>query len=170
MLSKEHIQVIFLETICDKPELIEANIRDVKVNSPDYYGVQPEEAVTDFLRRISWYQSSYTTLSDPHSSYVKLMNVGEHIIVNRIKGYLQTRIIFFLANMHIFNRKIYLARHGESTLTNEYRSDPVLTDNGKSYTQQLKIFIQEQEEKANNGRRLQVCGIALIKVVRNDNV
>ena len=35
-LRREGIQVLFVETICDRPEIINVNIRDIKLTSPDY--------------------------------------------------------------------------------------------------------------------------------------
>ena len=32
--------------------IVESNVREVKVHSPDYKGVEADEAITDFLERI----------------------------------------------------------------------------------------------------------------------
>ena len=42
--------------------------------------------------------------------YIRILNVGEKIMVNDIKGYLQSRIVFFLMNIHNRYRTIYFAR------------------------------------------------------------
>ncbi len=55
-------QVFFIESICDDPKIIEANIKTVKLTSPDYVGTDPEDAVKDFLQRIKNYESAYQTL------------------------------------------------------------------------------------------------------------
>lgn len=38
------------------------------------------------------------------------MNVGEQLIVNNVKGYLQSRIVYYLMHLHIQPRIIYFAR------------------------------------------------------------
>ncbi len=40
-ITKEGIELIFVESRCDDEELIMANIRDVKTTSPDYVGQDP---------------------------------------------------------------------------------------------------------------------------------
>jgi hypothetical protein len=41
-------KVYFIEVICDIPQLIEQNIRDVQSTSPDYEGWNPDDIVKDF--------------------------------------------------------------------------------------------------------------------------
>lgn len=36
---------------------------------------------------------------NPSFPYVKVIDIGERIIVNNIQGYLQSRIVFFLMNV-----------------------------------------------------------------------
>lgn len=44
----EKFNLIFLESICSDEDVIENNIRQAKLNNPDYEGVDPEEAIKDF--------------------------------------------------------------------------------------------------------------------------
>ncbi len=50
--AAEGLEVVFVESICDDPAIIEGNIRATKARSPDYEGVPEEEAVRDFRMRI----------------------------------------------------------------------------------------------------------------------
>jgi 6-phosphofructo-2-kinase/fructose-2,6-biphosphatase 4 len=109
-LVAERIQVLFVEAICDRDDIIQANIRQVKLSSPDYEGMDPDLAVADFLKRIEGYRPLYQPVSDPSYSYIKNINVGERIIVNKVNGYLPTRIVYYLMNLHIMPRRIYLCR------------------------------------------------------------
>jgi 6-phosphofructo-2-kinase/fructose-2,6-biphosphatase 2 len=43
-------KLFFVESLCDDPKIIESNIRQVKINSPDYIGMNKEAAVEDFLQ------------------------------------------------------------------------------------------------------------------------
>lgn len=47
--------------------------------------------------------------------------MGRKIIANRITGYLPGRIVFFLMNLHITPRPIWLTRHGESEFNAQER-------------------------------------------------
>ncbi|CAF4877815.1 unnamed protein product, partial [Rotaria magnacalcarata] len=55
-------RVFFVESICDSSEIVNLNIREVKLKSPDYKDVPQEEAVADFLSRIQQYEKRYETI------------------------------------------------------------------------------------------------------------
>lgn len=105
------IHLIFLESLCDDPAVIAANVA-LKVSSgdPDYKDTSPEDAKRDFLRRISEYEKVYETITEPHLSYLQIVNVGSQVTVSRIHGYLQSRIAFYLMNLHLKPRSIYMSR------------------------------------------------------------
>ncbi len=49
-------------------------------------------------------------------SYIKIFDVGSRYLVNCIQGHIQSRIVYYLMNIHVTPRSIYLSRHGESEL------------------------------------------------------
>ncbi|KAJ1551262.1 Fructose-2,6-bisphosphatase, partial [Cladochytrium tenue] len=147
------IPVMFVEMICEKQDVVMANIREVKVSSPDYVGVDPEAAVQDFINRIKHYEEHYQTLStderlspDPPISFVKIIDVGERVIVHHVKGHIQARIVYFLMNLNITPRCIYFSRHGESqfNVAGRIGGDSDLSDRGLSYARRLPALIAEQ--------------------------
>jgi len=110
--QQEGIETLFVESKCDDQAIIWANIVDVKTTSPDYAGQDPEEAATDFMNRIQNYEKVYQTIDEDESdlTYVKLINVGSQTIINRIQDYLQSRVVYFLMNLHIRPRSIWMSR------------------------------------------------------------
>lgn len=108
------VEVLFVESKCDDEELIMANIRDVKATSPDYRGQDPEAAALDFRNRIRNYEKVYRTLDvdgdEDEYTYLKMMDVGKQVIINRIQDYLQSRIVYYLMNLHIRPRSVWLSR------------------------------------------------------------
>ncbi|XP_042338575.1 6-phosphofructo-2-kinase/fructose-2,6-bisphosphatase-like, partial [Plectropomus leopardus] len=93
--------------------------QEVKLSSPDYVGCDKEEAVADFLKRIECYKLTYVPLDDNKDrnlSYIKIFNVGSRYLVNRVQDHIQSRIVYYLMNIHVTPRSIYLCRHGESEL------------------------------------------------------
>lgn len=109
-LTENNIQVFFIESICEDESVVAANITEVKLNSPDYNGIPADEAVADFQARINQYKNQYQTIIEQDYSYIKLINVGSQVIVNLVKGYLESRIVYYLMNLHIRSRKIYMSR------------------------------------------------------------
>lgn len=70
-------------------------------------------------------------------SYIKIMDVGQRYMVNRVLDHIQSRIVYYLMNIHITPRSIYLCRHGESELNVKGRigGDSGLTPRGKAVRQ-----------------------------------
>lgn len=114
IMSQNNIEVIFVESKCDDENLIMMNIRDVKTTSPDYQGQDPEEAALDFRNRIRNYEKVYKSLNEDGDeedlTFLKIMNVGKQVIINRIRDYLQSRIVYYLMNLHIRPRSVWLSR------------------------------------------------------------
>jgi len=112
-----NIETMFVESKCEDEDLIMSNIREVKLTSPDYKGQDPEEAARDFRNRIRNYEKVYETLDEDeaHLTYCKLIDVGHQVIINRIKDYLQSRVVYYLMNLHIKPRSIWLSRVGSFT-------------------------------------------------------
>lgn len=108
----EGVEALFVESKCDDEEVIRANILEVKTTSPDYKGQDPEDAVADFMNRIANYEKVYQTIDEDesHMTYVKLINVGSQVIINRIRDYLQSRVVYYLMNLHIKPRSIWISR------------------------------------------------------------
>ncbi len=140
------LQVLFLESICENDERIEANLRATKLNSADYAGIDRDTAAADFHARIVFYRSAYQPISDGDVSYIKFIDVGRRIVVNRIEGYLAGKVVFFLSNTHLEPRRVWLTRHGESAFNPEQRvgGDPPLSDRGIQYAQALGPFLAER--------------------------
>ena len=114
-VCREHgIEVLFVESFCENEELIMANIRDVKTTSPDYQGQDPEVAAQDFRNRIRNYEKVYKTIDadgdEHHLTYLKLMEVGSQVTINRITDYLESRVVYFMMNLHIRPRSVWLSR------------------------------------------------------------
>lgn len=114
---QEGVEALFVESKCDDENLIMSNILEVKTTSPDYKGQDPEAAALDFRNRIRNYEKVYQTLDEDEAdlTYVKLINVGSQVIINRIQDYLQSRVVYYLMNLHIKPRSIWLSRVGPST-------------------------------------------------------
>jgi len=110
--TANNIHTIYVESKCDDEALVMANILEVKTTSPDYEGQDPEEAAQDFRNRIRNYEKVYQTIDEDEKNltYVKLINVGKQVIINAIQDYLQSRVVYYLMNLHIKPRSIWLSR------------------------------------------------------------
>ena len=118
--EENNIQTLYVESKCDNEDLIMSNILEVKTTSPDYKGQDPEVAAQDFRNRIRNYEKVYETIDEDerYLTYVKLIDVGKQVIINQIKDYLQSRVVYYLMNLHIKPRSIWLSRVRQSEATN----------------------------------------------------
>ena len=85
-------------TLTDFEHFPQSNILDVKVRGPDYVNMDTEQALDDFLKRIDHYKDVYETMEEEHEghlSFMKIVNAGEKLIVNRHQGNLQSRIVYW---------------------------------------------------------------------------
>ncbi|KAJ7634849.1 6-phosphofructo-2-kinase-domain-containing protein [Roridomyces roridus] len=145
--DKAGIHVVMLESLCDNQEIIERNIRSVKISSPDYRGWDPDKAVEDYYGRIRDHEKYYEPVEETTWPFIRIINVGEKIMVNDIQGYLQSRIVFFLMNIHNRYRTIYFARSGQSLIEHSYKADSDLSPPGWDYAERLKEFVVERRAK-----------------------
>ncbi len=139
------IEVLYIESICDDDDVVARNVLDTKLRSPDYAGVDAEAAVADFRQRIQHYERAYEPIDSDHVSYIKVIDVGRQLVVNRINGYVQGRLVSFLMNLHIEPRRIFLTRHGESQFNTVGRlgGDSDITTAGQTYARALAIKVNE---------------------------
>ncbi|XP_012079097.1 6-phosphofructo-2-kinase/fructose-2,6-bisphosphatase isoform X2 [Jatropha curcas] len=154
-MAEGNCKIIFLETICNDPHIIERNIRLKIQQSPDY-AEQPdfEAGYQDFKDRLTNYEKVYEPVEE--GSYIKMIDMvsghGGQIQVNNISGYLPGRIVFFLVNTHLTPRPILLTRHGESrdNVRGRIGGDTVLSDAGEIYAKKLANFVEKRlrSEKA----------------------
>ncbi|KAL2293734.1 hypothetical protein FJTKL_05551 [Diaporthe vaccinii] len=146
--TKAGIEVIYVESKCDDEDLIMANIRDVKTTSPDYKGQDPEQAAIDFRSRIRNYEKVYKSINEDededHLTYLKILDVGKQVIINRIQDYLQSRVVYYLMNLHIRPRSVWLSRHGESeyNLDGRIGGDALLSPRGEQYARKLPELVR----------------------------
>lgn len=149
VVEKYGFKLFFVESYCSDPKIIEANIKEVKVNSPDYKDMDTDEALQDFMVRITHYEQVYNPLDEEkekHLSFMKIYNAGEKVLVHRHEGHIQSRVVYYLMNIHITPRSIYLTRHGESVynLLGRIGGDAELSERGWEYSKALGKYIAEQ--------------------------
>lgn len=153
VVVKQHkFRLFFVESICDDQEIIEQNIKEVKVSSPDYMNMNTEMVVQDFLQRIEHYEERYQPIDEEkesHLSFMKIYNAGKKVVVYNNEGHIESRIVYYLMNIHITPRTIYLTRHGESehNLKGLIGGDSNLSERGRLYGNALASYIEQQNIK-----------------------
>ena len=135
---------MFVESICDSQELLEENIRKVKLSTPDYRDMDPEEAIRDFHERRRNYMSVYEPVDETDGPHLKIINSRQFVVTN-IRGYLPLKVVHFVMNLHTLPRTFYLTRHGQSeyNVLGKIGGDSGLSQNGVKYAKRLAQFAKD---------------------------
>lgn len=147
VLTNQGHECAFIESVCQDQTIIDENIRQTKLNSPDYIGVSKEEAARDFQARIAHYLSAYETLDEEHVPWIKIINAGHQVLFNNLQGPILMKLGHFLMHLRLQTPPIWLSRHGQSIFNTQHRvgGDSSLSPNGRFYAESLASFMQEQE-------------------------
>lgn len=143
--------VLFLESSCEDPVLLEANMR-LKLSGPDYRDQDPGQALEDFKKRVALYEKSYFPLGEYEENlnmpYIRMIDVGRKIVSHQTHGFLSSQVVYYLLNFNLSPRQIWITRHGESTDNQAGRigGDSELSENGHQYAKALTRFINEQRK------------------------
>tara|TARA_Y100000591_G_scaffold329048_1_gene356839 strand:- start:265 stop:1458 length:1194 start_codon:yes stop_codon:yes gene_type:complete len=150
-ITPSNINILFIESICDLPSIINKNIL-LKSNSIDYKNVEKNIAYTDFQKRIKFYENIYIPIKKQEKiRFIKIININEEFILNlnNIVTNYDKIIINNLLNNNINRKKIYLSRHGESlyNLENKIGGNSDLSNNGLLYAKKLALYMNKTVQK-----------------------
>jgi len=144
--AAEDRDLLFVEIVNHDPAVIEANLRETKLSSPDYAGVDTEEALRDFRARIAHYESVYETLSEDEGSWLRIVDRGRRVEIHEVYGWIPGRIVSFLTNLQVTRRPVWLTRHGQSAwnVLGRIGGDSELSPHGREYAQSLAAYVRGQ--------------------------
>jgi broad specificity phosphatase PhoE/predicted kinase len=138
---------LFVEIVCDDPDVIEANIRETKVHSPDYVSEDPDAAVRDFRARLSHYEKAYEPLQED-VPFIKYIDKGKGMVLNRVHGELAQLLVLLLMNLRSVSKPVWLTRHGESLYNSQglLGGDPDLSANGLAFAKRLSRYVDDNRD------------------------
>lgn len=150
------VSLIFLESLCTDPSVLEENYR-LKLNNDDYKGMEADKATADFQQRVEKYEQAYQPVEDiedgAEMSYIKLVDAGKKLIKNRCqteaRKTLPGHVFNLLHSIHLGSRSIFLTLVGESEndVAGRLGGDSPLTAVGSLRGPALLKFLNEQEAK-----------------------
>eukprot|EP00162_Nutomonas_longa_P013381 comp21546_c0_seq1/m.47186 comp21546_c0_seq1/g.47186 ORF comp21546_c0_seq1/g.47186 comp21546_c0_seq1/m.47186 type:complete len:462 (+) comp21546_c0_seq1:15-1400(+) len=141
------VNVIFIESICTDETVIQANL-ERKLENADYEGIDRESAMNDFRLRLDAYAKVYQPLVEEHLSFIKIYNVTGKLEAQNIHGYLPSQLVFFLLNLHLKPREVYMSRHGQSVfnLYDRLGGDSNLCEAGVEYAHRLGAWLRDNHD------------------------
>jgi len=153
---QNNFKPFFIESLCDDNEIVDNFIKSLKTYSPDYSSMTHEAYINDYLLRLKHYENVYQEISDKCDfercfSYIKIINAGKQYLVNRISGYLQSQVMYYLMNIHMQGRSLYITVHGECgyNVDKEVGGSSGLTEAGHKYAEALQDYVKKENIKEN---------------------
>ena len=143
--AAEDRDLLFVELVNNEPEVIETNLREAKLASPDYAKSSETQALSDFRARIAHYASVYEPLGADEGCFVRHVDRGREVVIHEVYGYVQGRIVFFLTNLQVTKRQVWITRHGESewNVLGRIGGDSPLSPGGREYATNLAAHVRE---------------------------
>ncbi|KAL8419235.1 hypothetical protein RB594_002447 [Gaeumannomyces avenae] len=143
------IQTLFLESFVDDERILTENARNVKISSPDFAGMDPDEAARSYLRRIDMKIPVFETMQETELNYVRMINAGRKFFYNNVSfNYLAHRIVFYLTNLHIKSRTTFFVRAGTGSEEDSSKNDCPLSEEGVAFaTKMTEVLIQHREQE-----------------------
>lgn len=147
-LRKLNIEPVFVESYCEDKELINSNIQELILSSPDkkdfnFY----QEKIKNYLK---FYESMNEFEDEKDYTFVKLMKLSgglEQAVINKVQSYLESKILFYVMNLNYLNpsKVLWLSRHGESIYNVEKKigGDSKLSERGLLYAEKLPKLLKE---------------------------
>ncbi|KAI0122867.1 6-phosphofructo-2-kinase-domain-containing protein [Xylariales sp. AK1849] len=146
--AKHDVQTLFLESYVDDDKLLRENARTVKINSPDFDDMDPDEAAKLYLRRIEMKIPTFETMAENELNYIKMINAGQKFFYNNVSfNYLSHRIVFYLTNTHIKSRTTFFVRAGTATEEESYKADAPLSEGGHEYAKIMCETLTKHREQ-----------------------
>lgn len=113
-MGKVGVRTVFLECLYSHSHemAVAEHIKELRLTCPEYAHVPCDKAAEDFNRRLEYYRPHYVTVGLPGEesaySYIKLVEGGQRILANKVCGYLPSRMLYYLMNLHHGSKRIFL--------------------------------------------------------------
>ncbi|KAM0324061.1 hypothetical protein ACHAQA_008249 [Verticillium albo-atrum] len=147
--AKHDVQTLFIESFVDDESILRDNARNVKISSPDFSGMDPDEAAELYLKRIDMKIPTFEIMEEKELNYIRMINAGRRFFYNNLSfNYLSHRIVFYLTNLHIKSRTTFFARAGTTTEEDSYKADAPLCEQGIAYAAKMsEVLIKHREQE-----------------------
>ncbi|KAK5993361.1 putative 6-phosphofructo-2-kinase/fructose-2,6-bisphosphatase [Cladobotryum mycophilum] len=146
--AKHDVQSLFIESYVDDERILHDNAINVKISSPDFAGMNADEAAKLYLKRIEMRIPVFETMNEAELNYIRMINAGDKFFYNNVSfNYLSHRIVFYLTNLHIKARTTFFVRSGTATEEDSYRADAPLSEEGKAYAEKMSEALLKHREQ-----------------------
>jgi len=103
-------RVLFIECVCDDPEILEHNQQEIVRHSADYTGMDAALAAEDLRSKIALYSQSYEPIDEKIYPRIKVDTSTMDIETYKVSGHIETNVLGYLADISLRPHTLYLSR------------------------------------------------------------
>ena len=115
-------KVTFIEVQNNNTAELAMKYQEVAFTSPDYFGIDNNTAIQDYINRVKKYEINFESLGknmderkavveERAFSYLVCDHSREHFVSHNIKGYLPQKVVHFIEIMRTTTHSFYLSRY-----------------------------------------------------------
>ncbi|XP_012533242.2 6-phosphofructo-2-kinase/fructose-2,6-bisphosphatase [Monomorium pharaonis] len=132
-------RVVFIECVCDDPEVLEYNQQEIVRHCADYAGVDASLAAEHLRSKIAFYEGMYEPMDDRTYPRIRIDTATMDIETCKVSGHIETSVLGYLGDISLKPHTLYFSRHGESeyNVVGKIGGDTVLSARGECYAQAL---------------------------------
>lgn len=116
-LRRHNIELVFLECINTsntghEQKALTEHIRELRLTNPEYATADESHVLEDFTRRLEFYRPYYVPVGSVEAEKdfpcITCVNGGRRLEANCVQGYLRSKMLYYLMNLHHGAKRIYL--------------------------------------------------------------
>lgn len=103
-------RVLFIECVCDDPEVLEYNQQEIVRHCADYTGVDTALAAEDLRSKIVFYTGMYEPMNDRTYPRIKINIATMDIETCKVSGHIETSVLGYLGDISLKPHTLYFSR------------------------------------------------------------
>jgi len=108
-------RVLFIECVCDDPEILEYNQQEIVRHCADYTGVDTALATEDLRSKIAFYAGIYEPMNDRTYPRIKINTATMDIETCKVSGHIETSVLGYLGDISLKPHTLYFSRVNSSS-------------------------------------------------------
>lgn len=103
-------RVLFVECVCDDPDVLEDNQQEIVRHSADYAGMDVALAAEDLRSKIAFYARSYEPMDDRIYPRIRIDTATMDIETCKVSGHIETSVLGYLGDISLKPHTLYFSR------------------------------------------------------------
>ncbi|RLU24406.1 hypothetical protein DMN91_002495 [Ooceraea biroi] len=113
-------RVLFIECVCDDPEILEQNQQEIVRHSIDYVGADAALAAEDVRSKIAYYTQLYEPMDERTYPRIKIDTVTMDIETCKVSGHIETSVLRYLGDISLRPHTLYFSRRRRKIILKVY--------------------------------------------------